>query len=66
MITTEQTAVHGHRTLQGKDAFDGETENGAAVESPMLELDQLIEEADTVAAVAGETPFAAPTRDEGA
>ncbi len=75
MITTEQTAVHGHRTLQGKDAFDGEIENDAAVGSPTLEIDQLIDEGDTVLAVGhgvinvaetGETLFAAPTRDEGA
>jgi uncharacterized protein len=42
--------IHGHRTLQGKDAFDGEIENDAAVGSPTLELDRLIEEGDTVVA----------------
>jgi ketosteroid isomerase-like protein len=43
--------IHGHRTLQGKDAFDGEIENDAAVGSPTLELDQLIEEGHTVVGV---------------
>jgi uncharacterized protein len=37
--------------LQGKDAFDGEIENDAAVGSPALFLDRLMEEADDVAAV---------------
>jgi ketosteroid isomerase-like protein len=58
--------IHGHRALQGKDAFDGEIENDAAVGSPALELDQLIEEGDSVVAVghgamtlkeAGRVPF---------
>jgi len=58
--------IHGHRTLQGKDAFDGEIENDAAVGCPTLELDQLIEEGDTVVGVghgemtlkeAGRVPF---------
>jgi ketosteroid isomerase-like protein len=58
--------IHGHRTMQGKDAFDGEIENGAAVGSPTLHLDRLIEEGDTVVAVghgemtlkeAGRVPF---------
>ncbi len=43
--------IHGYRTLQGKDAFDGEIENDAAVGSPTLHLDRLIEEDDTVVAV---------------
>jgi ketosteroid isomerase-like protein len=43
--------VHGYRTLQGKEAFDGEIENDAAVGSPILQLDRLIEEGDTVVAV---------------
>ena len=43
--------IHGHRTLRGKDAFDGEIENDAAVGGPTLLLDQLIEEGDRVVAV---------------
>ena len=40
--------LHGYRTLRGKDAFDGEIENDAAVGSPTLSLDRLIEEGDIV------------------
>jgi ketosteroid isomerase-like protein len=43
--------IHGYRTLDGKDAFDGEIENDAAVGSPILHVDRLIEEGDTVVAV---------------
>jgi uncharacterized protein len=43
--------LHGYRTLQGKEAFDDEIENEAAVGSPTLNLDRLIEEGDTVVAV---------------
>jgi ketosteroid isomerase-like protein len=43
--------LHGYRTLRGKEAFDGEIENAAAVGSPTLNLDRLIEEGDTVVAV---------------
>jgi ketosteroid isomerase-like protein len=43
--------LHGYRTLRGKEAFDGEIENDAAVGSPTLNLDRLIEEGDTVVAV---------------
>ena len=43
--------IHGHRALQGKDASDGEVENDAAVGSPTLDLDRLVEEGDTVVAV---------------
>jgi uncharacterized protein len=43
--------LHGYRTLQGKEAFDGEIENDAAVGSPTLNLDRLVEEGDTVVAV---------------
>ena len=39
--------LHGYRTLRGKEAFDGEIENDAAVGSPTLNLDRLIEEGDT-------------------
>lgn len=58
--------IHGYSTLQGKDAFDGEIENDAAVGSPTLDLDRLIEEGNTVVAVghgemtlkeAGRVPF---------
>jgi uncharacterized protein len=43
--------IHGYRALQGKEAFDGEIENEAAVGSPALYVDQLIEEGVTVVAV---------------
>ncbi len=43
--------LHGYRTLQGKEAFDAEIENAAAVGSPALHLDRLIEEGNTVIAV---------------
>jgi hypothetical protein len=43
--------IHGYRTLQGKDAFDGEIENDAAVGSPTLDLDQLVEEDEAAVAV---------------
>jgi uncharacterized protein len=43
--------LHGYRTLRGKDAFDGEIENDAAVGRPTLNLDRLIGEDDTVVAV---------------
>jgi hypothetical protein len=43
--------LHGNRTLEGKEAFDREIENDAAVGSPMLNLDRLIEDADTVVAI---------------
>jgi uncharacterized protein len=58
--------LHGYRTLRGKEAFDGEIENDAAVGSPTLNLDRLIEEGDAVVAVgngemmlkeAGRVPF---------
>jgi ketosteroid isomerase-like protein len=58
--------LHGYHTLRGKEAFDGEIENDAAVGSPTLDLDRLIEEGDTVVAVgngqmtlkeAGPVPF---------
>jgi uncharacterized protein len=43
--------LHGYRTLEGKEAFDAEIDNDAAVGSPTLNLDRLIEEGDTVVAV---------------
>ena len=61
--------LHGYRTLRGKEAFDGEIENDAAVGSPTLNLDRLIEEGDTVVAVgsgemtlkeAGASPSSSP------
>jgi hypothetical protein len=55
--------LHGYRTLQGKEAFDGEIENDAAVGSPTLTLDRLIEEGDTVVAVGtGEMTLKEPGR----
>jgi ketosteroid isomerase-like protein len=41
----------GFRHLQGKEAFDGEIENEAFEGSPLLTLDRLVEEGDTVVAV---------------
>jgi len=58
--------LHGYRTLRGKEAFDGEIENDAAVGSPTLNLDHLVEKGDTVVAIgngemtlteAGRVPF---------
>jgi uncharacterized protein len=43
--------LHGYRTLRGKDAFDEEIENDAAAGPPVLHLDRLVEEGDTVVAV---------------
>jgi ketosteroid isomerase-like protein len=43
--------VHGYRTLHGKETFDAEIENDTAVGSPVLNVDRLIEEGDTVVAV---------------
>jgi hypothetical protein len=52
--------------VRGKNAFDGEIENDAAVGSPTLDIDQMIEEGDCVVAVghgdmtlkeAGRVPF---------
>lgn len=43
--------LHGYRMLRGKEAFDGEIENDAAVGSPTLRLERLIQEGDTVVAV---------------
>ena len=61
--------LHGYRALQGKAAFDGEIESDAAVGSPTLHLDRLIEEGDTVVAIgsgemtlkeAGASPSSSP------
>jgi len=43
--------IHGHRTLQGKAAFDGEIESGATVGGPTLVIDRMVEEGDIVVAV---------------
>ena len=43
--------LHGYRTLRGKQEFDGEIENDAAVGSPTMNLERLVEEGDTVVAV---------------
>lgn len=43
--------LHGYRTLRGKEAFDREIENDAAVGGPTLHLKRLIEEGDIVVAV---------------
>ena len=42
-------ALHGNRTLRGKEAFDGEIENDE-FDSPMLTIDRVIEEGETVVA----------------
>jgi uncharacterized protein len=41
----------GYRHLVGKEAFDGEIENENFVGSPVLALDRLVEEGDTVVAI---------------
>lgn len=43
--------IPGHTHLIGKDAFDREIENDDFVGSPVLIVDRLIEEADTVVAI---------------
>jgi uncharacterized protein len=46
----------GHAHLTGKGAFDQEIENDEFVGSPILAVDRLVEEADTVVAIGnGET-----------
>jgi ketosteroid isomerase-like protein/dihydrofolate reductase len=59
-------ALHGYRVLQGKEQFDAEIENDAAIGSPILNVDRLVEEGDTVVAIgngsmtlkdAGDVPF---------
>lgn len=42
--------LHGYRTVEGKDAFDREIENDAAVGAPALFIDRMIEEGPTVVA----------------
>jgi uncharacterized protein len=46
-------ALHGYKTLKGKDAFDAEIENDAFEGSPILTIDRLIEEGDSVACTGG-------------
>jgi ketosteroid isomerase-like protein len=41
----------GFKYLEGKEAFDGEIENDAFEGRPLLELDRLVEEGDTVVAI---------------
>ena len=41
----------GYKHLAGKDAFDREIENEEFVGSPILTVDRLVEEADTVVAI---------------
>lgn len=41
--------IHGHVTLQGKAAFDGEIENPAFDGQPLLDVHRVIEEGDVVA-----------------
>ncbi|GAA4980030.1 nuclear transport factor 2 family protein [Pseudonocardia tropica] len=40
--------IHGHRDLQGKEAFDSEIENDAFQGAPQLDVDRLIEAGETV------------------
>jgi uncharacterized protein len=43
--------IHGHKTLEGKDAFDEEIEGQAGYEAgPEMTIDRMIEEDDVVAA----------------
>lgn len=46
-------ALHGYKTLQGKEAFDAEIENEGFEGSPTITVDRLIEEGDPVAATGG-------------
>ena len=52
--------LHGYRTVEGKEAFDGEIENDVAVGSPTLTLDRLVEEGDTVVAMGVQQCVARP------
>ncbi|MBX3071669.1 MAG: nuclear transport factor 2 family protein [Thermomicrobiales bacterium] len=40
--------IHGHTTLQGKEAFDAEIENDAFEAQPVLDVDRVIEEGNVV------------------
>lgn len=46
-------ALHGHKTLHGKDAFDAEIENEGFEGNPAITIDRLIEEDDSVVATGG-------------
>jgi ketosteroid isomerase-like protein len=48
-------ALHGHKTLEGRDAFRDEIAGGASHGEPAIALDRLIEEGDTVAATGAGT-----------
>jgi ketosteroid isomerase-like protein len=43
--------IHGHTDIAGKEAFDREIERPDAMEGPVLVVDRLVEEADTVVAL---------------
>jgi ketosteroid isomerase-like protein len=44
-------AIHGHKTLEGKEAFDAEIEGQEGHEgNPTMTIDRLIEDGDAVAA----------------
>jgi ketosteroid isomerase-like protein len=46
-------ALHGYKTLQGKEAFDGEIESEGFESGPTISIDRLIEEGDAVVATGG-------------
>jgi len=46
-------ALHGYKTLQGKEVFDAEIEDEGFEGSPTLTIDRLIEEGDTLACTGG-------------
>jgi len=43
--------IHGHAHLVGKETFDREIERPGATDGPVLVVDRLVEEADTVVAL---------------
>jgi len=43
-------ALHGYKTIHGKDAFDAEIESDGFEGSPTITVDRLIEEGDSVVA----------------
>lgn len=46
-------ALHGHKTLHGKDAFDAEIETEGFEGNPAITIDRLIEEGESVVATGG-------------
>jgi uncharacterized protein len=46
-------ALHGYKTLQGKEAFDAEIESEGFEGGPTITIDRLIEEGDAVVATGG-------------